>query len=372
MPTDKHYTAHLNWDFILDKIQEEQCLLVLGPEAFTDGDGISYHEQLLKHLDPANNKNIQRFYEGDDFFLFDDLSKQTLVCHDIKTFYSKAKPDETLKLLAEIPFHVILTVTPDKLLNQAFDAKGFAYQFGHYKKNKEPLTIKTPTKQNPLIYNLFGCLDSEESLILTHNDLYDYFKSIFARKSMPQLLKDQLRNIRNILFLGVPFDKWYMQLLLRELEIHNAGFAFLHFAANQSLPGEIETFCTEQFKINFIFDEKAQGMPEEKTGQTSIARFIEDLHERCQERGIMRQKGGKEQSDADKIKLLVSEGELESALNLLEESAFDSGIQDDVIMLTGRYRNFKRRFINKLLREEEVEVQQANIINDVLALANQL
>ncbi len=372
MQTEQHYTANLNWDFILDMIQEEKCLLVLGPEAFTGEDGVSYHDQLIKRLDTSNNKNIQRFYKGDDFFLFDDLSKQTLVCHDIKTFYSTAKPNETLKLLAQIPFHVLLTVTPDKLLNQAFDAQGFPYQFGHYKKNKEPLTIKSPSKQNPLIYNLFGCLDSEESLILTHNDLYDYFKSIFSLKSMPQLLKDQLRNIRNILFLGVPFDKWFMQLLLRELEIHNAGFAFIRFAANQSLPGDIETFCTEQFNINFIFDKKLEDKPVDKNDHKTIAQFISDLHEQCKKRGIIRQQGGVERSVAEQIRHCVANAELENALNLLEDCTMDTELQDDVTMLAGRYRNFMRRASGNLLREQEKGVQEAEITEAIILLAGQL
>lgn len=365
MQQNDFHTANLNWDFILDKIQDEECLLVLGPEVFANEEGVSYHEQLMNYLNPAKNRYIQRFYEDDDFFLFDDLSKQTLICHDIKTFYSKAVPNETLKRLAEIPFHVIMTVTPDKLLNQAFEAQGFNYQFGFYKKQKDPTNIKAPTKQNPLIYNLFGCLDSEESIILTHNDLYDYFKSIFARKSMPQLLKDELHNIRNILFLGVPFDKWYMQLLLRELEIHNGSYAFLRFAANQSLPGRIETFCTEQFKINFITDK-------EKAKKDVIAEFIKDLHSRCKVRGIIRQQGGSELSNADKIKNSVAEAELEVALNLLEDCTLDTEIQDDVIMLAGRYRNFKRRSLNNVIREEEKNVQEAQIASDILSLANQL
>ena len=61
VPMEKYYTESLNWDFILDKIQNEQCLLVLGPEAFTGEDGVSYHDKLIRQLDPANNKHVRRF-----------------------------------------------------------------------------------------------------------------------------------------------------------------------------------------------------------------------------------------------------------------------------------------------------------------------
>jgi hypothetical protein len=365
MTPEKHYTTSFKWEFILDKIKEEQCLLVLGPEAYTDPNGQPWQDKLRHHLQPGNNPLVQRYYEDDDFFLFDELSKQTLICHEIKSFYSQAKPGEALRKLAEIPFHVIFTVTPDKLLNRAFEEQGFPFQFGYYKKNKEPQDIRTPARQNPLLYNLFGCLDSEESLILTHNDLYDYFKSIFARKSMPQLLKDQLHQIRNVLFLGVPFDKWYMQLLLRELEIHNAGYAFLRFAANQSLSGDIQTFCTEQFKINFIFDGK-------ETGQQVISDFITELHRRCQAAGLVRQSGEAARSNTDKIRRCVAEDQLDNALDLLEDATQGSKLQDEVLNLAGRFRNFQRRSRNNLLRPEEADYQRSTISDEILSLAGQL
>lgn len=90
----------IDWELTLDTILSGKCILFLGPEVFTD-DVISNPEQLLKHLDP-NNKNIQQFNQGDDLLMFDDLSNERLVCHNIKTFYSRTKPDETLKFLINI------------------------------------------------------------------------------------------------------------------------------------------------------------------------------------------------------------------------------------------------------------------------------
>jgi hypothetical protein len=373
MPKGSAYTASLNWNFILDKIEREQCLLVLGPEAYVDNNGVSYTDKLQPQLDPDHNDNVYRFYKDDGFFLFEDTCKRTLVCHEIANFYEQALPSEPLKLIAEIPFHVMLTVTPDKLLNKAFDEQRFVYQFGYYKKGEEPQINKPPTKQNPLVYNLFGCLESEESLVLSHNDLYDYFKSIFAKDgvSMPKPVKSQLRHIRSILFLGVPFDKWYMQLLLRELEIHNTNSAFLRFAANQSLSGDIQTFCTEQFKINFIFNGKASS---EGTGSgNAVAQFIQDLHERCLQRGLKRKEAGITLPIADQIRNQVKDGKLEEAISLLLDcTAHDADLNNEAIKLSGRYKNFKRRDRGRMLREEEKAIQESQITGDILSLINEL
>lgn len=355
------YTIAFDWDLVLEKIRDDQCLLVLGPEVFCAPDSRPYQELLFEFLNRPENRHHSRHYPGEDFFFFDESHKRTHTCHAIKKFYKDVSPPAHLRLLAEVPFHVVLTVTPDKLLNFAFDEAGLAYQAGFYKKNKDPQVIKPPTKQNPLLYNVFGCIESEESLVLTHNDLYDYFKSIFARKSMPQLLKDQLQEVKYILFLGVPFDKWYMQLLLRELEIHRQEYDFIRHAVNQTLTDEIRTLCVEQFKINFI-------------SENQIINFIAELSGRCRDAKppLIRQAGATERSIGDKVRQLVAAGNAEAAINLLEDATEGTELQDEVAQLAGRYRMFQRRANSGLLRPEEQEVQQNNIFDSILKLANQL
>lgn len=345
-----------DWDFVLDKIQEEKCVLVLGPELYTDEQGETYHRQLINHLTPQNNPNIYRHYEVDDFFLFDDQFKRTLTCHQIKRFYQNKEPGPLLKKLSEIPFHVLLTVTPDKLLHKAFDHNDFAFQYGYYKKNKDPQLIRKPTRKLPLIYHVFGCIENEESMILSYNDLYDYFKSIFAFKSMPDQLKFQLNEIRNIIFLGVPFDKWYMQLLLRELNIHRQEFAFTRFAANQSMSKELKSFCFDQFRINFI--------------QKNISEFVDKLYEKASEQGILRQVGDERITEIEKIKHLIAEGELEQAIDLSIDYTMGSSLNDLALKLLGTYRKFQKRVRNGILYEEQKQVQESRIIAEIIELTN--
>lgn len=353
------YTTAFNWDLFIEKIRDEQCLLVLGPEVFCDAANCPLQVRLFEFLENPEYKHHHRHYKGDDFFLFDAPYKRTLTCHAIKSFYKGQVPGENLRQLAEVPFHVILTVTPDKLLHRTFDEAGFSYQAGYYKKNKDPQSVKAPTKLTPLLYSVFGCMESEESLVLTHDDLYDYFKSIFARKSMPQLLKDQLKEVKNILFLGVPFEKWYMQLLLRELEIHNLQYDFIRYAANQHLTDDMRTLCIEQFRINFI-------------PGNNIFDFIQKMHEHCEAAGLIRKAGSPDRSLPDRVRQFISQGSIEEAINLLEDASENSNLQNDVTQLAGRYRMFQRRSLNNLLRPEEREVQEANILDVILQLAEQL
>lgn len=350
-------TVAINWEFILDKLREEQCLLVLGPEVYRAANGGSLREDLIRQLSLPNNENIQKYYEEDDFFLFDDPYKRTLACHQIKGFYRTAEPGETIRQIAQLPFHAILTITPDKVLPTAFEQLNFNFQFGHYKKNIDPQPIKPPSIGMPLIYNVFGCIDNEESMVLTHNDLYDYFKSIFARKSMPDRLNVLLQEVKNIIFLGVPFEKWYFQLLLRELGIHQQQYEFTRFAANQSLTDELRTFCYDQFKINFIAN--------------NIDGFIQELFERCRQEGLLRQEGPAPTSELDKVKKLVAKGEMDEAIDLLMDLTDGSTLEDDVAHLAGRYRKYKKRAIKGVLYQEEKTVQEAQLIEAILEIASE-
>ena len=348
-------SSPINWDFIVEKIKEEKCILVLGPGAYQTEGASPVEEQLVAYLKEHNEGNIERYYKEDHFFLFNESYKRTLTCHSIKSFYEQLEPTPLLEKIAEIPFHIILTVTPDTLLPKIFRAR-YNYQFGYYKKNKDPQKISPPSKALPLIYNLFGCIDNEESIVLTHNDLYDYFKSIFARRSMPAHLSTQLRSIKNIIFLGIPFNKWYMQLLLRELEIHNPSFEFIRYASNQEKNDELATFCYEQFRINF--------------SNKTINDFVNQLHGRIVQAGMIRKEEEEAASPTEKVRVLVREGELEEAIDALLEYAEGTDNEEEVDILSSRYRRHQKKVIKGIINNQDAQVEENKFIDAILQLTS--
>ncbi len=357
MPEPNPQTVQLSMDFMIDKIRKEQCVLVLGPELnIFENNGLSSQEALIQELNIHENENIYRYYPDDEFFLFDEAYKRTLICHQIKSFYQGLHPNSLHKLLSEIPFHIYLTVTPDSLLQKSFDSSDFAFQSGYYKRNKDPHLIKSPSKKNPLIYNLFGSVESEESIILTHDDLYDYFKSIFTQRSMPEKLKIHLQEVKNFIFLGVPFDKWYMQLVLRELEIHNRQYEFTRFAANQSMSEELTTFCLDQFRINFI----SQNIPS----------FIQKLHKHFRP-DELRQPLSEGKDQLERVRKLIRNAELEDAIDLLADILEDTELEDVILQLDGRHRKFKKRVIKGVLSLENQQLTENQITDSLLELIDE-
>lgn len=344
----------IGWNAIVGKIRKGKSILILGPGAYLSESGKTLHDEFITSLDLANNSNVQRYYEEDNFFLFRAGGGRAFTSEKLENFYEQKTPNIFLQQIAKIPFHVTLNVTPDKLLSKAFDEEGFKYQFDHYKKLHEPATIQKPSKELPLIYNLLGCIDDEESLIMTHNDLYDYFKSIFSRKSMPDKLKLALKNreINCFIFLGVPFEKWYMQLLLRELEIHRNQEDFIRYAANQSLTNEVKSFCTEQFTIQFV--------------ENDVRGFIQKLYQHCEAAGELREKG--QATPWQKLKSLIAKGELKKAIEQFAKHSKDTELEDEVVGLSGRYRRFERKKRNGVIDSRDLPVQENQMTEDLLEL----
>lgn len=349
-------TQPIDWDYIITKIKEGKCLLVLGQEAFNHPGEKNIQEQLLEALQLGQSPFVKRYYENENLFLFGEKSHRTQFCHAYKNFYRKQQPSEVIRLLADIPFHVYLTLTPDMLLVDAFRNKNYLFQHGFYKKNTDPQPIKNPNADQPLIYNMFGCIENEESLILSHNDLYDYFKSIFKRQSMPTQLKDELSGILNIIFLGVSFEKWYLQILLRELEIHNQEFAFTRFASTMIPNPNLSSFCQEQFKIQFI-DE-------------NIVEFVKELHQRIQNDADLPLRAGveKKMDVASSIREFIGNGNLDAALETLAEALDGTGFQDEMDKLMGRFGRLKKRRIANVLTSQDIELEEAKITEAILEL----
>lgn len=347
----------IEWNAIVGKIRKGRSILILGPGAYLSDSGKTYQEEFIEKLDVPNNSNIQRYYEEDNFFLFRAGGGRAFTSEKLEDFYRQKTPNTFLQQIVKIPFHVTLNVTPDKLLSKAFDQEGFKYQFDHYKKLHEPGTIQKPSKELPLVYNLLGSIDDEESLIMTHNDLYDYFKSIFSRKSMPDKLKLALKNreINCFIFLGVPFEKWYMQLLLRELEIHRSQEDFIRYAANESLTSDVKSFCTEQFTIQFV--------------ENNVTGFINKLYQHCEAAGELREKG--QATPWQKLKTLVAKGELNKAIEQFAEHAKNTELEDEVVGLSSRFRRFERKKRNGVIDSRDLPVQENQITLDFLELVKE-
>jgi hypothetical protein len=104
----------LNWDDILEDIDEQRAVLLIGHNFLPNA-----HEQLNKLLTDKLGEKLQHFYSRDGLFLFKDSDAKTTAQQVTARFYKSNPPEEELlKKIVEMPFRLMISANPDKFLVQ--------------------------------------------------------------------------------------------------------------------------------------------------------------------------------------------------------------------------------------------------------------
>jgi hypothetical protein len=239
-------------EFITEMICNKQCILVLGPDIAFNNEK-SLLEELSNFL--ADKKFGHIFHDDEDFFSSTTEFKPHGFRH-FSMFFNALEMSGIYQQIAEIPFHTIISLSPDLLLKQTFDKNNFDYSFDYYHKNKACEKINKPTKEKPLLYNLLGQYTQTTSLVLTFNDLFDYLSSILGVNELNDDFKIELEEAQTVFFLGFKYEKWYLKLILRLL---NKDDNILRQASLKEImkKNKIINFYEKEFK--FEFEEELSG-----------------------------------------------------------------------------------------------------------------
>ncbi len=272
-------TIPIDWDFIVKTIKRQRCVLFLGPELFKSKDGKhALQHEFFKQLAEENPDKILSYNE-DGFFLFNNPQSKTRMFLKIIDFFEENFDEGIIRKIAEIPFHTLVSINPDVTLKRIFEDSGKPYTFEFFDKNNKKDIVDAPTKDKPLIYNLFGSVTKEDTLILTHDELFEYFRAIMGNNILPLELRSALENALDYVFLGFQFDKWYVQLILSLLKLHDEKYHFIRYASANKMCKETASLCINHFKIEFI--------------DNDADKFVNTLHTKCKEAGILRDLGAK-------------------------------------------------------------------------------
>ncbi|MEZ4955476.1 MAG: SIR2 family protein [Saprospiraceae bacterium] len=353
----------LDWNNTIDTIKSGKCILFLGPEIYNNDEG-KLEERLLKYLDLQDDPEVQVYDDG--LFFFRDGQRRTDTYLRMRRFFENedfSAAKNIMQKIARIPFHFIITTTPDNLLVDTFQELNFKVNSGYYWKNTPPdPKVTMPSVEMPMVYNVLGNIGHPESLVLTHDDLYDYLESIFQAKSMPEKLRYHImKEAQNLIFLGIPFDRWYMQIILRMLNLH-IDKDVMRFAIMQEVSDEVETLCKDEFQINFI--------------QHRIVEFIDEMYDRCEQEGILRTADETEKMDVEKMKTLVAEDRLPDVFAQLNKylaitKRGDNDLSDELTLLENRHSRLTRKIHQGILSEEQISLAENKLRNDLLYLLNE-
>ncbi len=346
--------AHVNWEYLVDSISEEKCVLVIGPELARNSGGPT----LIEYIDlKCKADGIEPpTYTPEGFLDFKDENSH-LIYYYIKKYYKEAPVPDIYHTIVQLPFHLIISLSPDNFLRRAYREAGKPVRYGYYNKSKQEMVgIPPPNGNEPLIYNLLGDANEMQSPVYTYLDLFKYVENIFGNHQLPEELRLLLKRASNYIFLGVKFEGWYLKLLFRILKIHESqrNYASLKSGIVQ-LDDHVKTFYPQYFKVNFV--------------EEQVDAFVNKLKEFCAEKMTLStaapQVGLLQLVEAVIIK---PDTGITDALQVLKTHIYDYQINfDTLIILEREYGELKAKILSGTVKDAEVKTNI--IVEKILEIA---
>ncbi|HMQ46826.1 MAG TPA: SIR2 family protein [Saprospiraceae bacterium] len=351
-----------DWNVITTKIKQQKCVLLLGPEVVVADTNGTFQSQLKSYLEKQHIENLI-YYSEDEFFSFQDFNQEQDVYMAISEFYNQMGMPKVYNLLTEIPFYIIISLSPDLILKKAFEEKGIDIIFDFYYKKRNPQDLARPSMETPIVYNLLGSIQEEDSLVFTYESLFDYLIKIFGTHHLPDTLRKNLQEAQNFIFLGFKYERWYLKLLLRLLGLGINERKRIHSSKPEiEIRPTTQQYYSEELKVNFVDD--------------NVADFVVKLHAKCQEEDLIRVPGEvslREQLKAE-VKSLLGESRLQDAINRIAAyvKANAKELINDFSVLTSRYFKLKTDMDLGLLEDKDAALDMRRIVKDFLEFTDRL
>lgn len=341
------------WRNIIDDIEQGKAVLLIGPD-FMLFENKPIYTYLQAELLKSNESDISFYYERDGLFMFSSDSAKLRVIREINRLYDSLTPDETvLSRIAQIPFPLIISLNPDHFLSQVLYEKGIRHR-SQYNRANERIDVEKPATTAPLIYNLFGSITQDDSLVLDYDDVYRLLKWTFDEGNLPPKLLQCYRQARTCIFLGFQFDRWYSQLLLKIL--NGEGKKEQHIAIRRPDKADAEAFIMRQFNIKFIGDQ---------------LNLIDEIFDRYAIKYAVKPVDDTPVSpNGVQVIRQVQKGDLGRALDVLEQRSEGTDFGDAIIALQARYSRLESGRERTDSRDYQTELNA--IIHTVISYAKRL
>jgi hypothetical protein len=256
--------SDIYWDELVEAIGSDSCVLFIGQDIFINKDGESLHKIFY---DSVEGRNI-RYNSTDGFFMpgSDKQLRIKAINYYSKEFHEKDSLGHlVLKMISQIPFSLIISVTPDDSIHKIWSNYNKNHNFLFYNGQKQE--TKEPTKEFPTIYNLLGNASKSGTYIFTHEQFYAYLNEKKEVK-VPLEIETKVKDAIHYLFLGIDFNKWHNRLLLFCLSLNGEGYSL----NNQSIDELNQSFVLQQFKVSSI--------------KTNYLSFTNILLQKCKDQGF--------------------------------------------------------------------------------------
>lgn len=223
----------------LGEIRDGRCVLFLGagvhapPGADTEFEYPEEHRPPLgRHLSHllAQTSGFQQAHPDESpdnlervsMYVATNPNRQRLIQALNGHLEDGPKPSAALRMIARMPFRVIVTTNYDRLLEAALRETGKDPHVCIYDPaGKRPTAdiADDPTSQRPLVFKMHGCLSQPESIVITEEDYITFILRMTARRAFHPVPETVLfRMMRwTTLFVGYSLRDYNLRLLFRTL-----------------------------------------------------------------------------------------------------------------------------------------------------------
>lgn len=237
----------------LRALRANRCVLFLGPEiALAKPEAVeSLHELKYKAMSDDDMSDV-RYIAEDGFF---EPHEDPMFEMDMNDYYKDVFPKENvvgkeiLYHLAQLPFKLILSTSPDETMHEVFSFYDKDHRFLHFEGSGTSLADEKPEVQNPVIVNALGsAISNGGRFIYTDKDFYEYVTDA----KFPSEIKKEIQQAVHLLFVGFDLRKWHTRLLLFMLDMHINNQKSNRLLLSHLPHADIEQFIKDQFQVTII------------------------------------------------------------------------------------------------------------------------
>lgn len=230
-------------------IANERIVIFLGKPFFARESGKTLEDEFAD-LVLQENQNLV-YYPENQLYDFESEEQAAMIRLQWQKFMERAKPNKVCSLLGEVNCPLWFNFSISESLQRIYDQKEKSYEFICWNRESYKMDISSLSSENPMIYHLLGTATTEDSLILTNQQLFQQVGGFMNAEILPKQIQQQIVNAKVIFFLGVDFSQWFVQPILWRLikDSHALKFAVV---ATYSNSGFHESKFKELFGIEFI------------------------------------------------------------------------------------------------------------------------
>ncbi|MET0069738.1 MAG: toll/interleukin-1 receptor domain-containing protein [Candidatus Thiodiazotropha sp.] len=233
MSTEADLSRQIEWDELVYSIYEQDCILMLGPEALVDpqGDGTTSLADLfsleLSNKLPDDQQRLTGLNPSQVAQVFKSRNSERALRLAAEDFYRQylGKTSAALGDLANLPFRLVIDTTPIRYMENAFISAGKKPIFLRYYMKSAPWgSIDDFDVDNPLVYHLYGDVEETKSLVIAENDYVDLLVSVISENPpIPTRIVNEFRQPNksyrdsSMLFVGFGLRHLSLRILLHVL-----------------------------------------------------------------------------------------------------------------------------------------------------------